>query len=229
MKLIEYTSHCQFATYTPYLAHFGRAMGCLFWSVFIKKLIESLYCFQISNRKLAIATIKTTLITTIQPQCYTHRQFSCRDRWWSFVAMGTVSHIIQCPYRQHHPQGTHFTKALWVYYWNIVQIISAIIMILMIKFGHNFAHVTTALLSWHVQHCDLIWSLFFKQKKHEIFQVLDNKLIKHHGMALRLHNYQAGTIRVTSPYCLYAKSLNLAILYEIKPKNDNYWECLLHT
>ena len=30
----------------------------------------------------------------------------------------------------------------------------------MIQSGHNFAHVTTAKLSWHVQSCDLIWSLF---------------------------------------------------------------------
>ena len=31
----------------------------------------------------------------------------------------------------------------------------------MIKAGHKFAHVTTALLSWHVQNCDLINSFFF--------------------------------------------------------------------
>ena len=32
----------------------------------------------------------------------------------------------------------------------------SVIMILMIQSGHNFAHVMTAWLSWHVQNCDLI-------------------------------------------------------------------------
>ena len=34
-------------------------------------------------------------------------------------------------------------------------------MILLIRSGPNFAHVTTAQLSWLVQNCDLIWSLIF--------------------------------------------------------------------
>ena len=36
------------------------------------------------------------------------------------------------------------------------------IMILIIISGHNFAHVMTAQLPWHVQNCGLIWSLFCK-------------------------------------------------------------------
>ena len=34
--------------------------------------------------------------------------------------------------------------------------------------GHNFAHATTAQLSWHVQNWDLIGSLFFKLEHHEV-------------------------------------------------------------
>ena len=37
-----------------------------------------------------------------------------------------------------------------------------IILFLVMKSGHNFAHVTTVQLSWHVQNCDLIGSLLFK-------------------------------------------------------------------
>ena len=37
---------------------------------------------------------------------------------------------------------------------------SILLFILMLS-GNNFAHVTTAQLSWHVQNCDLIRSLFF--------------------------------------------------------------------
>ena len=41
------------------------------------------------------------------------------------------------------------------------KIIFAVIMILMIRSYHKFAHVTTAQLSWHAQNCDQIASLFF--------------------------------------------------------------------
>ena len=37
----------------------------------------------------------------------------------------------------------------------------------MIQSGHNFAHVMTVELSWHVQNCALLWSLFFKKAQHE--------------------------------------------------------------
>ena len=39
--------------------------------------------------------------------------------------------------------------------------IFALILVLMNQSSHNFAHVTTAELSWHVQKCDLIESYFF--------------------------------------------------------------------
>ena len=56
---------------------------------------------------------------------------------------------------------THLTKGLGAYHSNFVWILLAIILILMIQSGHNFAHVMTVKLSWHVQNCDLITSLFF--------------------------------------------------------------------
>ena len=56
--------------------------------------------------------------------------------------------------------GTHFSNGLWVHDWNL-KFQFPLIFILMIQSSHNFAHVMTAELSWHVQNCALIWSLFF--------------------------------------------------------------------
>ena len=53
----------------------------------------------------------------------------------------------------------HFTNRLWIYNLNIIKIHVALTWKIMIKSCHNFAHVTTAELSWHVQSCDLIGSL----------------------------------------------------------------------
>ena len=53
--------------------------------------------------------------------------------------------------------GTYLTEGLWAHNWNLTKITVSIILILMIKSGHRFAHVMTALLSWHMQSCDLVW------------------------------------------------------------------------
>ena len=50
-------------------------------------------------------------------------------------------------------------------------------MILMNRSGHNFAHATTAQLSWHVQNCDLIYKLFFWVIAAQIWQNLYHELI----------------------------------------------------
>ena len=50
-------------------------------------------------------------------------------------------HCIHHTYLWHN---THFTKCLWAPNWNVVQILKALIFIVMIQSGHNFAHVTTA-------------------------------------------------------------------------------------
>ena len=57
---------------------------------------------------------------------------------------------------------THCTNGFWAHDRNLVKIDFALILMTMIQSGHNFAHVTTTQLSWHVQNYDLIWSLFFE-------------------------------------------------------------------
>ena len=47
-----------------------------------------------------------------------------------------------------------FTSGLWADNWNLENILHALILILMVQSGHNFAHATTAELLWHVQYCD---------------------------------------------------------------------------
>ena len=42
--------------------------------------------------------------------------------------------------------------------------------------SHKFAHVTTAVLSWHVQNCDLIRFSVFTQEQHTFLQTLDHEL-----------------------------------------------------
>ena len=69
----------------------------------------------------------------------------------------------------------YFADGLRAYNWILVKITFASILILLIHSGHNFAHVTTAQLLWHVQNYDLIRSLFFMQEQH-IF--LDYELFK---------------------------------------------------
>ena len=48
---------------------------------------------------------------------------------------------------------------LMVHELNFAKIFAGIFHILMVQWGHNFAHVMTAELSWHWQTCDLIGSL----------------------------------------------------------------------
>ena len=62
------------------------------------------------------------------------------------------------------PQGTHFTKSFWAHNWNLMKILIALTCWIIVISGHNFAHGTTAELPWHVQICDLIWSLKLELK-----------------------------------------------------------------
>ena len=52
---------------------------------------------------------------------------------------------------------------------NNTKIIFALILIMMIQTVHNFAHVTTAMLLWHKQNCELIRGLFCKQEQQIFF------------------------------------------------------------
>ena len=56
---------------------------------------------------------------------------------------------------------------------NLRKFICSTFVIAIIRPGHIFAHVTTAVLSWHVQNCDLIWSLFSMQKHTGIANLKD--------------------------------------------------------
>ena len=71
----------------------------------------------------------------------------------------------------------HSSNNLQSLHWNLGKIIFAITTILMIQSGHNFAHVTTAQLSWHLQHWDQIRSQFSIQDWHAAFRYLNNELI----------------------------------------------------
>ena len=53
----------------------------------------------------------------------------------------------------------------------------ALIEILMIRFGHNFAHVPTAQLSGHVQNCGQIESSKFELEQNAFSRDLNNELI----------------------------------------------------
>ena len=55
--------------------------------------------------------------------------------------------------------GIHCTKGLWAHNANIVKIHIAFTWKIKTQSGHNFAHVITVQLSWHVQTCDLVGSL----------------------------------------------------------------------
>ena len=60
------------------------------------------------------------------------------------------------PTHQGVQQGGHFTHSLWAKP-NLVKFHFALAQQIMIWSDYNFANVTTALLSWQVQICDLIW------------------------------------------------------------------------
>ena len=47
----------------------------------------------------------------------------------------------------------------------------------MIQSGQNFAHVTTAKLSWHVQNCGLVGSIEWKLQQKEYSQDFYSELI----------------------------------------------------
>ena len=54
---------------------------------------------------------------------------------------------------------SYFTKGWWAHYWNLVKILSAVIIIIIILSGHKFPHFMAAELSWHGQNCHRITSL----------------------------------------------------------------------
>ena len=73
------------------------------------------------------------------------------------------------------PTLTRFMKGWGAHSWNLVKSpLAVIIMILMIKSGHNFAHVMTAELSWYTCMCKIMtWSHHYFSSKHKnvFFQI----------------------------------------------------------
>ena len=63
------------------------------------------------------------------------------------------------PVRMQHAATDPFTETLWAHNPNLVKNYFAISWKIILRSCHNFAHVTTGQLSWHVQICDLIESL----------------------------------------------------------------------
>ena len=49
---------------------------------------------------------------------------------------------------------------------------------IIIQAGHNFAHATTAKLSWHVQNCDMIGSPGFKWEQNKFSWDFSDELVK---------------------------------------------------
>ena len=92
-----------------------------------------------------------------------------------------------------NPISQRFYK--WDHNWYLAKLFSALISIEMIQPRDNFVHGTTAQLSWHMQNCHIIWSLFFMSKQHIYLQDVDYELItplwngsvplKRHAMSCR--------------------------------------------
>ena len=66
----------------------------------------------------------------------------------------------------------HRAECLWAHNWNDMKNLFALILLLMVPSGQKFAHVTTALLLWHVQNCGLTRLLFLNFRAACIFASL---------------------------------------------------------
>ena len=72
---------------------------------------------------------------------------------------------------------TRFTKDLRAYYPNLVNIHLVLAWKIILRSGHNFAHVTTAGLSLHVQNCGLVVVLKSKWEQLELSRDFNYELI----------------------------------------------------
>ena len=84
---------------------------------------------------------------------------------------------------------TPFHGGLWAHNPNLVKIHIALTWKLMIQSGHNFAHVMTAELSWHVQICNQIGSLGLKVRTKIISERFESWA---HKVFMRLSLYSTG-------------------------------------
>ena len=72
---------------------------------------------------------------------------------------------------------THLTRSLWAHNPNLIKLHVDITWKILTRSGHNFAHVTTAELSWHVQSGELIRSIMLNLEQKEFWQDLEYKFI----------------------------------------------------
>ena len=74
----------------------------------------------------------------------------------------------------HPPPGACFTRALWAHNTNIVIIHATLNWIIMIKSGHNFAHVMTCAKLWpdRIIKIIIITRKFFQDFNHELIKPL---------------------------------------------------------
>ena len=76
-----------------------------------------------------------------------------------------------------HGSGTHCTKSLWAHNPNLEKIWNALTWKIIIKSGHKFAHVTTAMLSWRANFRPdwIIWIIFKDKINFTRFQLRAHK------------------------------------------------------
>ena len=100
--------------------------------------------------------------------------------WLSPLGKDTQNAIDDNPAVNDAPQllpGAHFTKGLRAHNPNVCKFFLLLISTLMIQSDHNFAHVTTAQLSWHIY--AKLWPglmIVFKVSATSIWQDLDYEL-----------------------------------------------------
>ena len=81
----------------------------------------------------------------------------------------------------------------------------------MTQSGQKFAHDTTAKLSWHVQNCDLMWSLFFAQEQSKFSQYLDDRIINRFRNGSLASQYKQYCNVAISGYGLFTKDFAITI------------------
>ena len=110
-------------------------------------------------------------------QCTRPVQFPLLPSWASYLPPRSVGCTPKLDTEQLQ-SGTHSTNNLWAHNYYFVKIFSDFKWKIMIHYGHNFAHVTTAELSWHVQNHDLVGLLRSKLEQNEFtrFQLWAHEL-----------------------------------------------------
>ena len=166
--------------------HLGKQLCYEFLLLLFYTLIIHLSCFAIKRKVIFLDTYKNKMsrahlwVRQGYIQCRYTLMWQTNSKCQTDVTSNTdragYGEVVQFVIL------SHFTNHSWAH-WNIVQNFSSssskffpLRLIIMILPGHNFAHVKTAELSWHVQNCGLIGWLFFMQQQHLYLWDLDCEL-----------------------------------------------------